>query len=159
MLGDKDGNDGNTRILMQISKIWTKNFTLLCFANLAIFMSIQVLLPTLPVYLSLIGGSQQDVGFAMGAFTICAMVVRPIAGWLVDTYGRKRVITLGMFLLFAVSGLYRLSTLPIMIIAARGLHGLAFGVVGTAVSTLVVDILPKTRLTEGMGYFGLTTSL
>ncbi len=145
--------------LPEQTAIWTRNFALLCFANVALFMSIQVLLPTLPVYLFKVGGSQQDIGYAMGAFTICAMVMRPIAGWLVDTYGRKKIITLGMILMLAVSGLYQLSTVPIMIIVTRGLHGLAFGIVGTAIGTIVADSLPITRLTEGMGYFGLTTSL
>ncbi len=146
-------------LLLAQATIWTRNFVLLCFANIALFMSIQVLLPTLPVYLFKVGGSQQDIGYAMGAFTICAMLMRPIAGWLVDTYGRKKIITLGMVLMLAVSGLYRLSSVPIMIILTRGLHGLAFGIVGTAIGTIVVDSLPFTRLSEGMGYFGLTSSL
>lgn len=154
----EDDSEDDVRLLAQAT-IWTKNFALLCIANIALFMSIQVLLPTLPVYLIKIGGSQQDIGYAMGAFTICAMVMRPIAGWLVDNYGRKKIITLGMVLIFAVSGLYSLSNIPIMIIVTRGLHGLAFGVVGTAIGTIVADSLPYTRLSEGMGYFGLTTSL
>ena len=139
--------------------IWTKNFTLLCLANIALFMSMQVLLPTLPVYLFLLGGSHQEVGYAMGAFTICSMLMRPFAGYLVDSWGRKRIITLGLCLVLAVTTLYRLATLPILIIITRGLHGLAFGLVGTAVGTLVADSLPMSRLSEGMGYFGLTTSL
>jgi len=156
--GFENDSEDNARMLAQAT-IWTKNFALLCIANIALFMSIQVLLPTLPVYLIKVGGSQQDIGYAMGAFTICAMVMRPIAGWLVDTYGRKKIITLGMVLIFAVSGLYSLSDVPIMIIVTRGLHGLAFGVVGTAIGTIVADSLPYTRLSEGMGYFGLTASL
>jgi MFS family permease len=139
--------------------IWTKNFTLLCLANIALFMSMQVLLPTLPVYLFLLGGSHQEVGYAMGAFTICSMLMSPFAGYLVDSWGRKRIITLGLCLVLAVTTLYRLATLPILIIITRGLHGLAFGLVGTAVGTLVADSLPMSRLSEGMGYFGLTTSL
>jgi len=148
----------NTRMLTQTT-IWTRNFILLCFANIALFMSVQVLLPTLPLYLFKIGGSQQDVGYAMGAYTICAMVMRPIAGWLVDTYGRKKIVTLGMVLMLAISGLYRIATQPLMIIVIRGLHGLAFGIVGTAIGTIVADSLPAARFTEGMGYFGLTSSL
>lgn len=159
-MANSSDNDSQTKTrLRSVDTIWTKNFTLLCLANIALFMSIQVLLPTLPVYLSMLGGSYKEVGYAMGAFTICSMLMRPIAGYLVDSWGRKKIVTLGFFLIFAVSGLYRWSTLPIMIIVTRGLHGLAFGLVGTAVGTIVADSLPITRLSEGMGYFGLTTSL
>ncbi|NLO21038.1 MAG: MFS transporter [Syntrophomonadaceae bacterium] len=159
-MANSSDNDSQTKTGQRpVNTIWTKNFTLLCLANIALFMSIQVLLPTLPVYLFMLGGSYKEVGYAMGAFTICSMLMRPIAGYLVDSWGRKRIITLGLFLVFAVSWLYQLSNLPIMIIVTRGLHGLAFGLVGTAVGTIVADSLPLNRLSEGMGYFGLTTSL
>lgn len=143
----------------QKASIWTRNFTLLCLANLALFISIQMLLPTLPVYLLVIGGNQRDVGYVMGFYTICAMLIRPVTGWLLDSYGRKRFLVLGLVMAVAVTALYMLATdIPFMTVI-RGLHGIAFGLVSTAIGTLVVDSLPSDRMGEGMGYFGLTTSL
>lgn len=141
--------------------IWTKNFCLLCMANLAVFISMQLLLPTLPIYLLKIGGNQRDVGYVMAAFTIAAMMIRPLAGWLVDCYGRKKVLMLGITLMVVVALLYQstaaAAVLPILLI--RTLHGIGFGIVSTALGTMVADALPISRLGEGMGYFGLTTSL
>lgn len=139
--------------------IWTRNFILLCLANLSLFISIHVLVPTLPVYLLEIGGDQKAVGYVMAAYTIGAMTTRPIAGWLVDRYRRKKILILGMVMMLTVSMLYKFATGVSSIMVIRGLHGLAFGLVSTAIGTMVADSLPTARLGEGMGYFGLTSSL
>lgn len=139
--------------------IWTKNFTLLCLANLSLFISIQMMLPTLPLYVIHIGGSEQHVGYVMGAYAISCMIMRPFAGWLLDRFGRKPFAVLGLLLLFAFSLPYFFATGILSLTAIRFLHGLAFGLVSTAVSTMVADILPIRHFGEGMGYFGLTTSL
>lgn len=141
------------------ASIWTRNFILLCLANFVLFMSTQMLFPSLPGYISAIGGNQKDVGYVMGAYTISSMVMRPFAGWLVDSRGRKFSLTLGMVMMLSAALLYIIgSNIPVLTLI-RCLHGFAFGLVTTAISTIVVDSLPISRLSEGMGYFGLTSSL
>lgn len=143
----------------QPALIWTKNFVMLCIANFTLFMSTQMLFPVLPIYLLYIGGARKDVGYVMGSYTLCAMAIRPLAGWLVDRYGRKKVLIIGMITMLSVSVLYQLvGSVPVMM-AVRGCHGIAFGIVSTALGTMVADSLPAPRLGEGMGYFGLTSSL
>jgi MFS family permease len=141
------------------ASIWTKNFLLLCIANLALFVSLQLLLPTMPLYLLKIGGTQRDVGYVMAAYTLSATCVRSIAGWLLDRYGRKRIMILGLTAMLTVTVLYRLAYDVSSVAIIRALHGLTFGLVGTAIGTTVADSLPTTRMAEGVGYFGLTTTL
>ncbi len=141
------------------SYIWTRNFILLCLANFVLFMSTQMLFPSLPGYILNIGGNQMDVGYVMGAYTIGAMLIRPFAGWLVDNYGRKMIMIIGMIMMLAASLLYTVAGDVALMMLIRSLHGLAFGLVTTAIGTIVVDSLPLGRLSEGMGYFGLTSSL
>jgi len=139
--------------------IWTRNFVFLCLANLSLFISMHILVPTLPVYLMEIGGAQKDVGFVMAAYTIGAMITRPIAGWLVDEFSRKKTLILGMVMMLSVSLFYRLANDVSLMMVIRIMHGMAFGIVSTAIGTIVADSLPTARLGEGMGYFGLTSSL
>ncbi|MDD4170010.1 MAG: MFS transporter [Desulfotomaculaceae bacterium] len=143
----------------QPAHIWTRNFILLCLASFAMFISLQMLLPTLPVYLFEIGGDQRDVGYMMGVYTISAMVMRPIAGWLVDHYGRKKIMLLSLIMVLAVTLLYKLATDVSLMMVVRALHGLTLALAGTAMATIVADSLPTSRLGEGMGYFGLTSTL
>lgn len=138
--------------------IWTRDFTSLCSANLALFMSSHMLTPTLPVYLLHIGGSRKDVGYVMAAYTIGAMIMRPVAGTLVDRWGRKKTSILALLLAVIATALYRYAGDVPLLTAVRGFHGLAFGMVGTAIGTMVIDTLPAARFSEGIGYFGLTSS-
>ena len=138
--------------------IWTRDFISLCTANLALFMSAHMITPTLPVYLLHIGGSRRDVGYVMASYTVGAMVMRPIAGALVDRWGRKKTTILALLLAVIATALYSVAGDISLLTAVRGFHGLAFGMVGTAIGTMVIDTLPATRFSEGIGYFGLTSS-
>jgi MFS family permease len=140
--------------------MWTKNFFLLCVANLSLFVSLLLLLPTLPLYLITIGGTQRDVGYVMGTYTLGAMLMRSVAGWLLDRYGRKKIMIAGLMMMLTVTILYRLAARNVpSVMAIRALHGLTFGLAGTAIATIVADSLPAARLGEGIGYFGLTSTL
>ena len=99
--------EGKDRRVQDPSSIWTGNFALLCLASLSLLVCAQVLLPTLPLYVLKIGGTQRDVGFVMGAYTIGATIMRTLAGWLSDRYGRKRVMISGLVMMAAVTVVYR----------------------------------------------------
>jgi MFS family permease len=139
--------------------IWTKDFILLCFANLSFFVSSQAFLPTLPLYLLKVGGGQRDVGYVMGIYTLAAMIMRAIAGLLSDRYGRKKIMMSGLVLMLAVSLCYRFGNDVTFVAILRLFHGLGFGLVATAISTMVADSLPSARISEGIGYFGLTSTI
>jgi MFS family permease len=139
--------------------IWTGNFLLLCVANLSLFMSLLMLLPTLPLYILKIGGTQRSVGFVMGMYTLGATLMRAVAGWLLDRYGRKRIMVLGLIMMLCVVVLYRLAQGLPSITVIRTLHGVTFGLVSTAMAAAAADSLPVARLGEGIGYFGLASTL
>lgn len=73
----------NTAQLKTEMPLFTKSFWLICFANLTIFLNMQALLPTLPIYIIQLGGDNKSVGYIMGAFTIASTVVRPLSGILI----------------------------------------------------------------------------
>jgi MFS family permease len=148
---------GNTEGLP--GSIWSKNFALLCLSNLALLVSVQLLLPTLPLYLQTIGGSRRDVGIVMSAYTISAMFMRAVAGWLSDRWGRRNVMIVGLAMILAVTVFYRFADSVPLVATIRALHGLAFGLAGTAMGAIAADSLPLARMAEGIGYFGLTVPL
>jgi MFS family permease len=157
MVDRQTNNSGPTT--GRLDSIWTRNFVLLCFANLSLLLGVQLLLPTLPLYLLKIGGTQRDVGFVMGAYTIGAMFMRAVSGWLSDRYGRKNVMISGLAMMAAVSVLYWGADDVSYVTVVRAFHGIAFGLASTAVGAIVADSLPVARMAEGIGYFGLTAPL
>ncbi|MEW6105524.1 MAG: MFS transporter [Bacillota bacterium] len=139
--------------------LFTRNFILTCFATLLFYMSFHLLLPTLPVYVLGLGGTEGDVGLVMSAFAMASVFMRPFAGQWVDQGHRKGLMLAGAVVYVVSAILYGLVTHVKGLVAVRFLHGLGIGMYSTAASSLISDSVPRHRRGEGLGYFLLATSL
>ena len=129
-------------------------------ANFTLFFAFYVLTPLLPLYLSEHFGATKDViGLVLSGYTITALFFRPFSGYVVDTFPRKTVlmVSFGAFSIF-FAGYLAASTLLLFMIV-RTLHGGPFGALTVANSTVAIDVLPSSRRTEGIGYYGLSNNL
>ncbi len=139
--------------------LWTKDFMLISLTNLAMFLGLQLLLPTLPVFVDHLGGNDSHVGMVIGIFTVSAMIIRPWAGFMLDTK-EKRGILIGGLTVFIVSAIaYNWAAGIVFLLLMRFLHGLGWGACTTAAGTVAADVIPLSRMGEGMGYFGLATAI
>jgi len=143
----------------RINALWGRDFILILSINLFSFMGFYGLLPTLPFFAKNLGGSDTSAGLVIGVFTLSAVVIRPFAGQALDKYGRKGVLLVGMliFALCMLAYIWTPSLLVLMVI--RCIQGLGWGLMTTATSTAAADIIPKSRIGEGMGFFGLSGTL
>ncbi|HVJ48824.1 MFS transporter [Desulfitobacterium sp.] len=140
-------------------KLWSRNFVMLILLNFAMFMGFQILMPILPVYARALGGGETSAGLVVGIFTISAVVVRPFIGRALDVFGRKKIFLIGFifFCLFSLS--YTTASTVLVLLLLRFFHGFGWGTTSTTANTVASDIIPRSRLGEGMGYFGLTSTL
>ena len=95
----------------------------------------------------------------LSGYTITALLFRPFSGYVVDSFPRKTVLmfAFGAFAIF-FAGYLAASTLLLFTIV-RTLHGGPFGALTVANSTVAIDVLPSSRRTEGIGYYGLSNNL
>lgn len=140
-------------------RLWTKSFIMLMFGNLFVFMSFQMLIPTLPPYIKSIGASGLEIGLVTALFSIGAVLIRPFIGYMLSYRTRKALVIFGAIILFAITILYPISQLVMIFLLIRIVHGLAWGWSTTVNGTAAVDVIPFSRLGEGMGYFGLSTTI
>ena len=129
-------------------------------ANFTLFFAFYVLTPLLPLYLSEHFGAPKDViGLVLSGYTITALLFRPFSGYFVDSFPRRTVLMVcfGAFAIF-FAGYLAASTLLLFTIV-RTLHGGPFGALTVANSTAAIDVLPSSRRTEGIGYYGLSNNL
>ncbi|MBC7339201.1 MAG: MFS transporter [Firmicutes bacterium] len=139
--------------------LWTRDFILASLANLAVFTGFQMLMPTMPVYVEFLGGRETIMGVVTGLFTLSAVGVRPVVGWALDALGRKAVFLFGLAV-FVVSALsYAWAPSIAVLLAIRVFHGLGWGCSTTAAGTIAADVIPRERLGEGMGFFGLAGTI
>jgi MFS family permease len=139
--------------------LWTSDFIKILVTNCVVFVSFQMLIPILPLYVTSIGGNEATVGFVVGALTFAVLIVRPFAGWLVDQWGRQVVMILSISI-FAITGLmYPFAASIAALLAIRVIQGIGWSGVNPSVSTIVVDLTPPRRLGEGLAYQSTSQSL
>lgn len=139
--------------------LWTRNLTLIMAANLFTFLGFQMLMPVMPVYATTLGGGETWAGVVTGIFTASAVIMRPLAGRLLDSRGRLLVFLAGLGVFIASTLSYAATATILALVVVRFLHGVGWGALGTASNTIATDNIPKARLGEGMGYFGMTSTL
>lgn len=143
-----------------MDRLWNANYCKVMAANFLLFGAFYLFTPLLPIYLSEHFGATKDViGMALSGFSLTALFCRPFSGFFVDSFPRKRVLMV-FFLLFTVFfvGYLTAGTL-LMFTLVRTLHGGPFGSLTVANSTVAIDVLPSSRRTEGIGYYGLSNNL
>lgn len=82
--------------------LWTKDFITITVINLLLFCGFQMLLPTLPLFAKSLGGSDTALGWIVGSATIASLIIRPVAGVILDKIGRKGILTAGVFIMILV---------------------------------------------------------
>ena len=143
-----------------MDRLWNRNYCKVMAANFSLFFAFYVLTPLLPLYLSEHFGATKDIiGLVLSGYTLTALLFRPFSGYVVDSFPRKTVlmIAFGAFAIF-FAGYLAASTLLLFMIV-RTLHGGPFGALTVANSTAAIDVLPSSRRTEGIGYYGLSNNL
>ncbi|HEX6594052.1 MAG TPA: MFS transporter [Bacillota bacterium] len=140
-------------------KIWTRDFTLIVFANFFIFLGFQMTLPTLPLFVKELGGSDQLIGVIVGIFTFSALLFRPYAGHSLETKGRRLVYMFGLTVFVISVGAYAFIASITFLFVMRIVQGIGWGFSTTATGTIATDLIPPHRRAEGMGYFGLSGNL
>ncbi|TGB02677.1 MFS transporter [Halobacillus salinus] len=142
-----------------VPKLWTWPFIFLVLANLFTFMSFQMLLPNLPPYIESIGGSNVQIGLITTTFAFAAILIRPFIGHLLSTRPRKVLVLIGSIALLIMTALYPITQIVTVLLVIRFIHGIAWGWSTTVNGTAAVDLVPRRRVGEGMGYFGLSVTI
>lgn len=153
----------NSQANMQVEptpdKIWTRDFVLVCLANFFIFLGFQMTLPTIPLFVKELGGSDQLIGIITGIFTFSALLLRPYAGHALESKGRQFVYMVGLAIFVLSVGSYAFIASIVLLFIMRMVQGVGWGFSTTAGGTIATDIIPPKRRGEGMGYFGLSGNL
>jgi MFS family permease len=113
-------------------------------------------LPVLPRYVhGPLHSTDLAVGIVIGSYAVTGLLLRPVAGRLADTRGRRPTVLIGA-LLVALSGLLYLPHLGIAgLICARLVLGAGEGALYTAGSAWIVDMAPPQRRGRILGLYGL----
>lgn len=142
-----------------MERLWTKSFIHMTGGMLFLFTAFYMLYPTLPLFIREMGGNESQVGLAMGAFMLSAVIFRPVVGGLLDRFGRRPFIIWGLLLFAMAMYMYNWVGGIAVLMGLRILHGMTWAVSTTAILTAITDMIPSSRRGEGMGWSGMAMTL
>lgn len=141
-------------------KLISRDFCLIIGASFLLTFSFWLLMPVLPFYLmDEFGSSKTTVGIVLSCYTIAALCMRPIAGYILDTFSRKPFYLLTYFIFATIFAGYTIAGTLLIFVILRIVHGMSFGSVTVGNNTLIIDVMPFSRRGEGLGYFGLSKNV
>lgn len=140
-------------------KLWTKYFILTFIYSLATSIANNMLLTGIPLYAIHLGGNNSISGLLFGLFMLVAILSRPLFGKLIDEKSRRMVLIIGGVLSVFLSLSYVFAISIGLLLLLRGIHGIGFSATTNSSGTIISDIVPKSRLAEGIGFFGLSNTL
>ena len=137
-------------------RLLTAAFVRLTFADVAYFTATGVAIYTLPLWVTgPVGSDKSGAGFAFGVFAISALILRPLAGRLADTRGRRPLLVGGALLcaLGMFGTAHAESLVPVVLL--RLLLGAAEALFFVASLATLADLAPASRMGEAISYNSL----
>ena len=140
-------------------KILSKDLLLVMLISFLAGTAITTQMGTLPLYVAHLGGTKGDAGTIVGILGLSALCLRIPIGGLLDKFGRKLILIIGMAVLVADFLVLNLNHQLGFLFFLRLVQGAALGIENTAVGTLASDLIPRNRLSVGLGYFSIAQTL
>ena len=140
-------------------KLWTRHFIVICLVNLLSFIAFHMLIASFPFFVKSLGGDDALAGVVTGIFSVATLLTRPLVGWTLDNISRRLLLMIGLAAMCLLAVGYSIFMLLPLIVILRFTHGVAWAFVNTSNNTNACDHVPPGRFGEGMGFFGVTTSM
>jgi MFS family permease len=142
------------------SRLWTREFIITTLANFVNASNFYLLMVVTAGYaIDHFAADSALAGFVTGVFVIGALASRLVVGRMLGLLSYRRTLTIGLLIALVSSLLYPLAPTVALFVCVRAIHGFGFGVIVSATSTIVADIVPTERVGRGMGYFQLSATL
>lgn len=145
---------------MNEPKLWTKDFLIDGITNLIVYLVYYLLIVAIGLHaVNKLHASSGEAGLACGIFVIAAVISRSLTGRAIEQVGRKKMLCIGLCFYVLTTLLYFGASNLALLIVIRFLHGVGFGISGTATGTIAASIIPGKRRGEGISYYAMSATL
>jgi MFS family permease len=144
---------------MTQQKILGRDFILCFFAQFTFQSAFNILVPTIPIYLSRFQAKEAEIGFLIGVFSFSSLILRPIVGSALLNIPERKFMIAGALLYVFSSIAYLLAPPFWPFLAVRIIHGIGLALFHTSIFTLVVNITPAMHRGQVTSYFFLSGNM
>lgn len=144
---------------METGKLWNLSFLGLGTSNSLFYMTQYMLIATLPIVILTWGGSAIEAGLAMTWFQVGTIVMRPLAGKIMNAFDKRWVLAMSTLFFLVIMAAFNWVRSMELIYVLRGFHGMAFALGTTVTAALAVMVIPKARRGEGISMFAVFSNV
>ncbi len=141
------------------AKLWNLAFINILLVSFFLQMGQQMTNTLVPKYADALGASAYLVGVVSSIFAISSLLSRPITTPAFDSFSKKKLLNISIFVMFIVFIGYSLSTNTSILIIFRLLHGISLGSIAPLSLAMASNVLPESQFGRGIGIFSLTQAV
>jgi len=138
-----------------IRQILTRDFLLGFFAQFIFATALNILIPTLPVFLSRLESKETEIGVLIGAFSVSSLILRPFVGRVLSRIPERNFMIAGTLLFGLTCAAYLVAPPFWPFFIVRILQGIGYAFFSTASFTLIANISPEAHRGQSVSYFFL----
>lgn len=142
------------------AKLWTKSFIIITLSSFLLTLCLQMLLSPFPAYVKERFHSDDfTLSLVTSLFALAAIAARFMTAALMKKVHRNVLLLVGITIAAGATFAYAYADSVTKVLLLRICFGIGFGMGSTVLPTLISQIIPLSRIGEGIGYFGLSSSL
>lgn len=122
------------------------------------FLGIGLVIPVLPTLMNELHLSGSVVGNLVAVFAVAQLFVSPFAGWLVDKFGRKIMIVIGLLFFSFSEFLFGIAQSVEVLFFSRIIGGISAAFIMPAVTAFIADITTVEMRPKALGYMSAAIS-
>ncbi len=139
----------------QFTMFKNKQFVAIFVIAFLAYLSNGMVAQTLPKFAKTLGATSQVIGTLSGIFAMCALLMRPVSGQLVDNENKKMLLRVCIgIIMVSVTGLI-FSHEVWLLILFRGVNGLGWGIGSTLCMTIASNCFTLEQMGTGISIYGL----
>lgn len=141
-------------------RIWSKDYTMMLCVNFLLMSIFYLLIVTMASFAAeKFNASASIAGLVSGIYIIGTVGGRLLTGNIINKVGSKKILIIGLIAFVLTTLLYFVSLNIGLLLFSRFVNGFAVGIAANAVGTIVAQITPNSRKSEGIGYFSMSLSI
>ena len=140
-------------------KLWTKQYLIIILLSLVMFSAFYMITAGFPIFVSTISDNPAIAGTMTTTLMVASLITRFFASVIIQKVNMKLLLIISFLYFMGTIGLTFLSDAIGFLIVIRALQGIGFCMLTNLVFTISSNIVPKSRLGEGIVFFAMSTSV
>ncbi|MGE7666932.1 MFS transporter [Ureibacillus composti] len=140
-------------------KLWTSQYIIIVILSLVIFAAFYMITAGFPIFVSTITDNPAIAGTMTTTLMVASLITRFFASVIIQKVNMKLLLIMFHFYFLGTIGLTFINDSIGFLIFIRTLQGIGFCMLTNLVFTISSNIVPKSRLGEGLVFFAMSTSI